>query len=231
LSLEDIGSIVIPSVVGIGGVLGGIWVGQHLSDRRENQKASEELRKLEYLLNADLTLINRMNLQALENIPILEKIVDDMINIIPEIPNNDKFVEYFAGFRFAVYDFTYWDSIMANGILIKLSEHDLRFITTVHKKVSDTIKIQTNGFAKFGEGLYNLAFASNESEINKTNNIKTVLKAHLNSMKRAHNSIDESIIHIKNNISWVDLTIEPIQEFKEDGPKMIVDSKGTYSFE
>ena len=231
MSFHEIWSIIIPSVVGVLGILGGIWVGQHLSDRKEERKSKEELRKLQYLLNADFTLINRMNQQALENSPKLENFVDGITNIMPEIPNNEKFVEYFAGFRFAVHEFTYWDSIMAHGILIRLSEHDLRFITTAHKTISDTIRIQTEGFAKFGEGLYNLAYASNDIDVIKTIRIKIVLKAHLKSMKRAHDSIQDSITHVKNNIPWMDLTVEPIQEFKDSEPKMKIDSKGTYTFE
>ncbi len=231
MTYHEILAIIIPSVVGVLGILGGIWVGQHLSDRKEKQKSKDEFTKLQNLLNADFTLINRMNQQALENIPKLENFVDGITNIMLEIPNAERFIEYFAGFRFAVYEFTYWDPIMAHGILIRLSEHDLRLITTSHKTISDTIKIQTEGFAKFGEGLYNLAYGSNDIDAIKTIRIKIVLKAHLNSMKRAHDSIQDSITHVKNNIPWIDLTVEPIQEFRESEPKIKIDSKGTYTFE
>ena len=44
-------------------------------------------------------------------------------------------------------------------------------------------------------------------------------------MKRAHNSIQESITHVKNNIQWLDLTVEPIQEFKENGPQIKMTKK------
>jgi len=231
MTFHEIWSIIIPSVVGIMGILGGIWVGQHLSDRKESQKTAEELRKLRYLLNADFTLVNRMNLQAIKNIPKLRKTVNDITNIIPDISDNKKFVDYFAGFRFSVHEFTYWDSIISQGILFKLSEHDLRFITTSHKAISKTIKIQTDGFAQFGNGLFALTFGNNDADLIKTMKIKTVLIAHLDSMTRAHNSIQETITDVKNNISWIDLTVEPIQDYKTSEPKMKIDKKGSYTFE
>lgn len=231
MAFHEIWSIIIPSVVGVLGVLSGIWVGQYLSDRKEKQKSIDEITKLKNLLNADFTLINRMNQQALENIPKLENFVYEITNIMSEITNVEKFIKYFADFRFAVYEFTYWDPIMAHGILIRLSEHDLRFITTSHKTISDTIKIQTEGFVKFAENLHNLAYGSNDIDAIKTINIKIGLKAHLYSMKRSYDSIQDSITHVKNNIPWIDLTVEPIQELRENGPKMKIDDKGTYTFE
>jgi len=231
MTFHEIWSIIIPSVVGILGILGGIWVGQHLSDRKENQKEKDELKKLQYLLNADFTLVNRMNEQSLENISKLENTVKGFTNIMPEIPDNDKFVEFFASFRFSVHEFTYWDSIMAQGILFKLSEHDLRFITTANKAISHTIKIQSEGFAELAKGLFNLAYGNNNSEMIKTNQIKIILNAHLDSMKRGNNSIKETITDIKNNIQWIDLSVEPIQNYKTSEPKMKIDSKGTYTLE
>jgi hypothetical protein len=231
LSYHEIWSIIIPSVVGVLGILGGIWVGQHLSDRKEKKKSNEDLKKLQYLLNADFTLINRMNEQSLEKILKLANTVRGFTNIMPEIPDNDKFVEFFASFRFGVHEFTYWDSIMAQGILFKLSEHDLRFITTANKAITNTIKIQSEGFAELAKGLFSLAYGNNNPEIIKTNQIKIILNAHLDSMKRGHNSIKETITDVKNNIQWIDLTVEPIQNYKTSEPKMKIDSKGTYTLE
>lgn len=231
MTYHEILAIIITSVVGVLGILGGIWVGQHLSDRKEEQKSSEDLRKLRYLLNADFTLINRMNQQALKNIPKLENFVDGITNIMLEIPNDERFADYFIEFKFAVHEFTYWDSIMAQGILFKLSEHDLRLITTANKAIASTIKIQTNGFSQLGGELYDLAYVNNEDELVKIMKIKIILKAHMDAMIRGHNSIQEIITGVKNNVQWMDLTVEPIQDYKTSEPKRKIDSKGTYTFE
>ena len=59
MTFHEIWSIIIPSIVGVVGILSGIWIGQHLSDRKEERQKTEELEKIRYFLNADFSLVQR----------------------------------------------------------------------------------------------------------------------------------------------------------------------------
>lgn len=221
---------IISLIIGLVVVLIGILIGQRLSDKREHQKAAEDLDKLQYLINADFSAINKINQRAIEYIPKFEKNIDGIVINLLKSSTAEHFQNHLNNLSLILIDFTYWDSIMSYGILFRLSGHDLKFITAVHTLISEMIPNQTKDFMTFTKSLSTLYF-SNVFDSSKIPAIKLELEAYLCLMKNSHNSIQESITHLKNNVSWIDLNVEPIQEFKFGPPKMKVDHKGTYTIE
>ncbi|QLH07419.1 hypothetical protein [Nitrosopumilus ureiphilus] len=214
MTFHEIWSIVIPSVVGVVGVLSGIWIGQHLSDRKEERKENEVMEKMRYLLNADYTLINRMITNYEKSLKEWNDVIaknDQIATLYVSDLNNMRDLIVAMGVKLGY--FTYWDTITSSGNLMKLKPDELRIVNATHNSVSQIRNMQDESFRVFSNDVLTQIF-QNTNMNQRISILRQKISLYITNSLEACRIIKEHMINVKQNISWVDLKTEPILAYK-----------------
>ena len=210
IDLVDIANTIIPFMT----LILGLYVGQKITSYNEQRKEKKELTKIKYLLDADYTLINRNVKDLKENQNDgYEALINE--NIVYGLLNNRKmFQDYGHHFNFNVQGFTYWNSLMSSGKLIKLEPDELRIITVSHDSIMRIITQQQESFQIFLYECINELFATSLDMESKINIFKPKYDIYYKLMIRAYDIIEKNVDGVKKNISWIELQSEPIISLK-----------------
>ena len=230
MTFHEIWAIVIPSIAGVVGVLSGIWIGQHLSDRKEERQKADELEKIRYFLNADFSLVQR-------TLTSMQKIHKKMYDVIVTKDQHDMGLLNRKGLEELLVDlqiktvyFSYWDLLVTSGSLIKLEPNELRIIENSHHSIIEYRRIETKTAKNLNDALIKNFVDKQSTRQAKKEFVKYKCKIYLDGVFETYDYIQERLTFLKNNISWINLEINPITKVKNE-PKMKIDSKGTYTFE
>lgn len=205
--------------IGTGGAIGGIFIGYYLTIGNEKRKNDEMLKKIKYLINADFTLANRTVQYAKSN---CESMIQAFINgqsALHYTSSLDLMKEVIVGLSFRVGLFTYWDTIMASGSLISLNPDELRFITTTHTSITKIRNQSEESHQKFSFDILNRLFAQQLSNQQRAQILKQQLQIHFPNLLEACNIIQNHLKLLSENVPWIDLQAEPIQELRNSQQK------------
>jgi len=224
MSFHEIWSIIIPSVIGVVGVFSGIWIGQHLSDRKEMRQKTEELEKIRYLINADFTLIKR---QTDNGITKEKETLEQLVNqngIAYYASSLEIFSDHLHKFGFSVGGFTYWDSLTSSGNLIKIEPDELRIITTTHRLVTKIISQQQESFDRFMKDILYSMFENPTTIQQRIEIFKSKYQLYYKLAMKGYEILQKHMFNAKENISWINLNTEPILEFKHQQDNVKIDT-------
>ena len=192
----------------------GLYVGQKITSYNEKRKEKKELTKIKYLLDADYTLINRNVKDLKENQNDGYKALINDFKIVGLLNNLKMFQDYGHYFNFNVQGFTYWNSLMSSGKLIKLEPDELRIITLSHDSIMRIIAQQKELFNRFLYESINELFTTPLDMKSKINIFKPKYDTYHRLMINAYDIIKKNVDGVKKNISWIELQSEPIITFK-----------------
>ena len=229
MTFHEIWSIIIPSVVGVGGVLSGIWIGQHLSDRKEERQKKDELEKIRYFLNADFSLVQRTLTHMIET---HTKLRDNIItkNQSDLYMKTRKTLEkLLVDLQIKTGYFSYWDLLVTSGSLIKLNPDELRIVENTHRSITEYRRIETEEVQRLNDELIKIFLEQSLTLQDKKEIIKGKCDLYFQGVFQTYKYMQERLRFLKNNIPWINLKTEPITPKNE--PKMKIDSKGTYTIE
>jgi len=214
--------LIIPAVIALIGVFGGLFAGRSLTDRSERRKRDDELNNIKKLLSLDYSRIihyynnksashrnfhgvYNLNTNALLPFVIDEKSLQDLMVML-------TFTKKFA----------YWDALFSSGSLIRLPPRDLEIIQVSHDTILATMNNQENAWQALALELErvvtNIGLAPNTRVLVFQRNINQYFRSlfagysTMNVMVNAIREIDwldlDAILH-SENISNPNLLAQP----------------------
>jgi|APSaa5957512535_1039671.scaffolds.fasta_scaffold34494_3 hypothetical protein len=229
MTFHEIWSIIIPSIVGIIGILSGIWIGQHLSDRKEEKQKADEIEKIRYFLNADFSLVQRtLKKMKMDHIQMQDTIITKNQSDVYMLTRK-TLEKLLTNLRIKTGYFSYWDLLVTSGSLIKLEPDELRIVESTHHSISEYRRIETQSSDSLNDQLIKIFLEKSLTTQDKKEIIKGKCELYFQGLFQTYEYIQERLDVLKNNIPWINLETEPI--IAKNKPKMKIDSKGTYSFE
>jgi len=228
MSFHEYLTIIAPIV----SVFVGIWVGQHLSDRKENQRNKDGLRKIKFLLNHDYSRIYHLCKKREEKAKhAYKKLYSDdnfarkFVNqteahapLLSEIIFGEKFV-FFDEITKTSLNQLQWDEL---GVIVRTHNGITELVEALHQ---DWIKLGMTITTKFQESL-----TKRESEQVRINILRDHLKPQFQIIFDSYKTIWNLYEYIKK-ISWMNLdeAKEPSLEggiLQTKQEKKWVDSRG-----
>mgnify|MGYP003965111595 FL=1 len=229
MTFHEIWSIIIPSIVGIIGILSGIWIGQHLSDRKEEKQKADEIEKIRYFLNADFSLVQRtLKKMKMDHIQMQDTIITKNQSDVYMLTRK-TLEKLLTNLRIKTGYFSYWDLLVTSGSLIKLEPDELRIVESTHHSISEYRRIETQSSDSLNDQLIKIFLEKSLTTQDKKEIIKGKCELYFQGLFQTYEYIQERLDVLKNNIPWINLETEP--SIAKNKPKMKIDSKGTYSFE
>ncbi len=138
--------IILPSIVTLIGVFGGLIVGRHLTDRTERKKRDDELNNVKKLLSLDYSRIYHYY----NNVSVSQRNFHGAYNLntnilLPFVIDANSLQDLLVMLTFTK-KFAYWDALFSSGSLIRLPPRDLEIIQVSHDTILATMNNQENAW-------------------------------------------------------------------------------------
>ena len=184
----------------------GILVGQHLSDRRENQRKKEELRKTKFLLSHDYSRIylicKKREKKAKE---IHEKLYQDYDFAKRFVNHPEAHTPLMADIIFDA-KFVLFDAIRKTG-LHRLEWDELGVIVRTHNDIDELTKAIERDWAKLGmdiTSIFQKSLQNKESEQVRVTHLRNYLNPYFTIIFSSYRTIWTWYDYIKK-ITWINL--------------------------
>jgi len=216
----------------------GIFIGQHISDRRENQRKEEELKKTKFLISHDYSRIYHICKKREEKSKeIHEKLYQDY-NFAKRFVNHpEAHTPLMADIIFDA-KFVLFDAIHKTG-LYRLEWDELGVIVKTHNAIDELARAIERDWAKLGmeiTSIFQKSIQNNELEQVRVTHLRNQLNSYFQIIFSSYKTIWTWYDYIKK-ITWINLD-EVNQPSMEGGipqtnfgKKIKVDSHGTYFYE
>jgi len=203
--------ILIPTLVSAGSVFAGIWVGKYLYEQKEEKQRKVELKKIHFLINSDYSVFNRI---LKTQVPLHKKLHNNIVNGIgvhDYCNDHEKLVQLLVALTMKLGSFTYWNTLISSGLLIRLDPDELGIIQVTHDGIEELVSNAKNMSDKLNLDLPRRLARLGLSEQEKERILKDVCKTHFDGLFKSYDVIQNMVNLANKNIKWIDLKAVPIQ--------------------
>lgn len=187
-------------------IVGWIPLSLFMQIRSEEEKKKNELTKVRNLLKSDYSMINRIN-KMYQNMyqPLWDNILNHHAGTM--IIANKEMLQNFIAYIEIKFMFTFWDTLMSNGSLIKLAPNEIKIIQVTHDEIMKGYAREYEGYQSMNDELSIVVQSPTLTPIQKEDQfIQITNKYFRNTMKFFENV--EGLLRFPMKFNWFDLDSE-----------------------
>jgi len=187
-------------------IVGWIPLSLFMQIRSEEEKKKNELTKVRNLLKSDYSMINRINIMYQQMYrPLWNNIVNRHAGTI--ITANVAMLQDFITYIEIKYMFTFWDTIMSNGSLIKLEPNEIKIIQVTHDEIMKGYAREYEGYQSMNNKLALVVQSPILTPIQKEDQFIRITSKYFQDTTKWFETV-EGLLQLPMKFDWFDLNSE-----------------------